>query len=179
MTTPNPLPTAASSAPLRPDLAPVVTATPIDPVAWRDKLRDPRAGGFAAYEGWVRDFNEGKPVTALHYEAYGPMAVKEMARILAEAHARFDIVAATCVHRVGDLAVGDIAIWIGVSAVHRGPAFDACRHIIDAIKVRAPIWKRETYADGTVEWVNCPHCAAHAHEHEPATGHHRHHADTP
>lgn len=144
---------------------PTVTEQPIDPVAARAALLDPVAGGYAGYEGWVRDFNEGRPVSALYYEAYASMAEREMGRIIDEAKARFEIRDAECIHRVGQLAVGDIAIWIGATAVHRGPAFDACRYIIDEVKLRAPIWKKETYADGTEAWVNCPACAAAAHGH--------------
>jgi molybdopterin synthase catalytic subunit len=153
---------------------PTVTDSPIDPVAARLALLDPVAGGYAGYEGWVRDFNAGRPVTALYYEAYAPMAEREMARIIAEAQERFEIRHAECIHRVGDLVVGDIAIWIGVTAVHRGPAFDACRYIIDEVKLRAPIWKKETYADGTAEWVNCPACAAAAHGHDAHSHTHTH-----
>lgn len=158
---------------------PAIVDHPIDIDSARRALLDGGAGGYASYEGWVRDFNVGRPVTALQYEAYAAMAVKEIARILDEARARFDIRAADCIHRVGDLAIGDIAIWIGATAVHRGPAFDACRYIIDEVKLRAPIWKKETYADGSSSWVNCPACAAHAQDparraHHAHTHEHRH-----
>ncbi|GAB6853160.1 hypothetical protein JCM15831A_01840 [Asaia astilbis] len=75
--------------------------------------------------------------------------------MLREAEARFDIVAASCIHRTGSLVIGDMAVWIGVSAAHRDAAFTACRFVIDEIKKRVPIWKRERYADGHSEWIAC------------------------
>jgi molybdopterin synthase catalytic subunit len=153
----------------------------IDTAAARAELRDPGAGGFVTFEGWVRDFNEGREVSALEYEAFQALAVKEGARIVAEAYARFPLRHALCIHRVGRLALTDLAVWVGVSATHRGEAFDACRFIIDAVKHRAPIWKKEHYRNGDSGWVNCEACAAapgaaapahdhqaaHAHGHEP------------
>jgi molybdopterin synthase catalytic subunit len=93
-------------------------------------------------------------VAALEYEAYPALAEKEGQAILDEAEAQFAIRAARCVHRVGALELGELAVWVGVTAEHRGPAFDACRYIIDAVKSRVPIWKRERYADGTTTWIN-------------------------
>jgi molybdopterin synthase catalytic subunit len=90
----------------------------IDTVAARAELLDPGAGGFVTFEGWVRDFNEGREVTALEYEAFQSLAVKEGARILAEATARFPVRHALCIHRVGRLALTDMAVWVGVSATH-------------------------------------------------------------
>jgi molybdopterin synthase catalytic subunit len=127
---------------------------PIDPSALQAALRDPRAGACANFEGWVRVRNEGREVRTLDYEAYGPLAEKEGARILAEARDRFGLVAAACVHRIGALAPGDLAIWVGVTAEHRGAAFEACRLIVDQVKARVPIWKREGYADGGAVWIN-------------------------
>ena len=75
-------------------------------------------------------------------------------QVLAEARARFDLCGAVCVHRIGDLAIGDMAVWVGVSAAHRGAAFDACRYIIDSIKDRVPIWKHERYVDGDAGWLH-------------------------
>jgi molybdopterin synthase catalytic subunit len=127
---------------------------PIDPPALHAALRDPRAGACATFEGWVRVRNEGREVCALVYEAYGPLAEKEGARILAEARDRFGLLDAVCVHRIGALAPGDLAIWVGVTAEHRGAAFDACRLIVDEVKARVPIWKREGYADGGAGWID-------------------------
>lgn len=126
----------------------------IDPAACRRSLAADVAGAFVAFEGWVRDHNGGRAVTALEYEAYAVLAVAEGERILAEAAERFEIEAAQAIHRTGRLAIGDLAVWVGVSAAHRGPAFEACRYVIDEVKSRVPIWKREHYADGASGWVD-------------------------
>jgi molybdopterin synthase catalytic subunit len=126
---------------------------PLDPATLQRALADPRAGACVTFEGWVRDHNDGRPVRALDYEAYPLLAEKEGARILAEARARFAVTAAVCVHRTGALAIGDLAVWVGVAAAHRGAAFDACRYLIDETKARVPIWKKEHYADGTSGWI--------------------------
>ncbi|MFT5127053.1 MAG: molybdopterin synthase catalytic subunit [Rhodothermales bacterium] len=136
---------------------------PLQPVKLTRSLLDRSAGGFVSFEGWVRDHNEGRDVTRLEYEAYSSMAEKEGAAILAEAREKFDIVSLACVHRIGLLEIGELAVWVGVSAVHRGPAFDACQYVINQVKVRVPVWKKEYYSDGDSGWVNCAHCAAHAH----------------
>ena len=120
----------------------------------RARLVSSRAGAYASFEGWVRDHHAGRAVTGLRYEAYAELAEKEGEAILAEALQRFEISAAACVHRVGDLAIGDLAVWVGVSAAHRGPAFDACRWILDEVKSRVPIWKHERYADGEATWLH-------------------------
>jgi molybdopterin synthase catalytic subunit len=135
-------------------------------------LADPACGGYAAFEGWVRDNNEGEHVRHLEYEAFEALAVREGERIVAEAIARFGVVHAACVHRVGDLGVGELAVWVGVSAPHRDEAFRACRYIIDEVKHRVPIWKKEHYVSGDSGWVNCERCAAPAvHAGAPAESH--------
>jgi molybdopterin synthase catalytic subunit len=142
---------------------------PLDVSALRGALADPACGGYAAFEGWVRDHNEGQRVRHLEYEAYEALAVREAERIIAEAGARFGVAHAACAHRVGDLEVGELAVWVGVSAAHRDEAFRACRYIIDEIKHRLPIWKKEHYVGGDSGWVNCERCAlpsAHEHRHE-------------
>lgn len=123
------------------------------------------AGGYASFEGWVRDHNEGRQVRSLEYEAYPGLALKEGRLILDEARERFGVIRAACVHRTGHLGLEDIAVWVGVSAAHRGEAFAACRYIIDEVKHRVPIWKKEHYVDGDSGWVNCERCATHGHEH--------------
>lgn len=133
--------------------------TAIDPAPLRARLADCACGAYAAFEGWVRDHNEGKRVTQLAYEAFEPLAVREGERILAEAAARFGIEHAECVHRIGTLEIGELAVWVGVSARHRDEAFRACRYIIDEVKHRVPIWKKELYEDGDSGWVNCERCA--------------------
>jgi molybdopterin synthase catalytic subunit len=132
----------------------------IDVAALRASLADPACGGYAAFEGWVRDCNEGQRVRRLEYEAYETLAVREAERIVAEALSRFGVRHAACAHRVGELAVGELAVWVGVSAPHRDEAFRACRYIIDEIKHRLPIWKKEHYLNGDSGWVNCERCAA-------------------
>ncbi len=132
-----------------------ITAAAIDPGSRKAELLRDAAGACVTFEGWVRDHNEGEAVQALEYEAHAPIAEKEGAKILEEARARFAIETAYCEHRVGKLAIGDCAVWVGVSAAHRGAAFDACRYIIDEAKARVPIWKKEHYATGVTGWVNC------------------------
>ena len=144
---------------------------PLAPERYREALADPAAGGYASFEGWVRDHNEGRRVERLEYEAFEALAVKEGERIVAEAVTRFGVARAACVHRVGALAIGELAVWVGVSAAHRGEAFAACRYIIDEVKHRVPIWKKEHYTDGDSGWVNCERCAAAAHEHEHEHAH--------
>ena len=135
--------------------------TAIRPEELRDTLTSAFCGGYSSFEGWVRDHNEGKSVSLLEYEAYEALAVKEGERIIAEALEKYQIDKAACVHRVGALAIGDLAVWVGVSAAHRDAAFQACRYIIDQVKVRVPIWKKEHYSQGNSGWVNCEHCHAH------------------
>jgi len=140
----------------------------LEPDRYRESLADPSAGGYASFEGWVRDHNEGRTVQRLEYEAFEALAIREGERIVAEAVARFGVARAACVHRVGSLGIGELAVWVGVSAAHRGEAFAACRYIIDEVKHRVPIWKKEHYADGDSGWVNCERCATaphHGHAH--------------
>jgi molybdopterin synthase catalytic subunit len=148
------------------------TASAIDTGAARRELLDQGAGGYVSFEGWVRDRNEGLEVTRLEYEAFQTLGLKEGNRILTEAAQRFPIKHAACVHRVGSLDLSDMAVWVGVSSAHRGEAFDACRFIIDEVKHRVPIWKKEHYRSGDSGWVNCERCAAapretygHGHDH--------------
>ena len=148
------------------------TQAAIDTAGAQRELQDPGSGGYVSFEGWVRDENEGQEVTRLEYEAFQELAVKEGDRIIAEALRRFPIKHAFCIHRVGSLNVGDMAVWVGVSSAHRGEAFDACRFIIDEVKHRVPIWKKEHYRGGNSGWVNCERCAAEP-QHAHAAHHHR------
>jgi len=118
-------------------------------------LQDPKAGARVVFEGLVRNHHRGNSVKSLEYEAYELLAEKEGAKILAEATERFDLLGAICLHRVGHLQIGDMAVWVEVIAAHREAAFDGCRYIIDACKARVPIWKREHYVDKPSVWVNC------------------------
>jgi molybdopterin synthase catalytic subunit len=142
-----------------------LSSGPIDAARLRAMLENAAAGACATFEGIVRDHNEGRKVTRLEYEAYPALALREGEAILREARERFDILGALCAHRTGPLDIGGMAVWVGVAAAHRGAAFDACRFVIDEVKKRVPIWKREFYADGTVEWVNCAACADSNHVH--------------
>jgi molybdopterin synthase catalytic subunit len=128
---------------------------PFTPGQYRDRVTDPVAGGYASFEGWVRNHNDGRDVRRLEYEGYEALGVKEGDRIVAEAFERFPIARAHCVHRLGVLDIGDLAVWVGVTAAHRDAAFAACRYIIDEVKARVPIWKKEHYAAGDSGWINC------------------------
>jgi len=154
----------------------------VDVAALRDSLTHPGSGGFCSFEGWVRNNNEGRDVSGLAYEAYAELAISEGTQVVDEAMARYGVLAAHCVHRVGDLKIGDLAVWIGVSAAHRDEAFRACRYIIDEIKHRLPIWKKEHYVGGDTAWVACTHPAHIEIEHADGRpdGHsHEGHAHTP
>src|ERR1700733_7571279 len=139
------------------------TPSPIDADIARRGLQDLGAGGFVSFEGWVRKHNDGKGVTRLEYESFQELALKEGVRIIAEAMSRFPVKHALCIHRIGSLSLGEMAVWVGVSSAHRGEAFDACRFIIDEVKQRVPIWKKEHYRSGDSGWVNCERCAAEPH----------------
>ena len=125
---------------------------------------DPVCGALVTFEGWVRNHNDGHDVTALEYEAYEQLALIEGNGILADAIEKFGLKQAFCVHRTGRLEIGDLAVWVGVATPHRDAAFKACRYIIDEIKVRVPIWKKEHYVSGDSGWVNCEECAKHNHK---------------
>ncbi len=116
---------------------------------------DLACGGVVIFEGRVRDYNDGRAVTALEYEAYEALALAEGERILAEAAARFAPVRVAAAHRHGLLGLGEAAVVVIAASAHRQEAFAACRWVIDAIKERLPVWKREHYADGTRAWVAC------------------------
>lgn len=142
----------------------LLSDVPINPLSEQRYLNDPSAGGFASFEGWVRDHDQGRKVERLDYQVYPELALVEGERVIAEACYRFEIVHARCVHRHGELAIGDIAVWVGVSAAHRESAFSACRFVIDQIKERLPIWKREHYSDGKSVWVNCQQIGLEGHD---------------
>jgi molybdopterin synthase catalytic subunit len=139
-----------------------LTVDAIDTRALRRTLLNPGAGAYCAFEGWVRNENEGRIVKRLEYEAYEPLVISEGNKVIAEARQRYAFLAARCVHRTGLLEIGDLAVWVGVASAHRDEAFKACRYIIDELKVRVPIWKKEHYVDGDSGWVNCERCATHA-----------------
>jgi molybdopterin synthase catalytic subunit len=112
-------------------------------------------GGIATFLGVARDLSAGRPVAALHFEHYGAMAEKELGVLREAAMERFDLIGLSVVHRVGDIALGEPIVAIVAAAEHRGPAFDACRWMIDELKRRVPIWKKEI-GPGGASWVT-PH----------------------
>jgi molybdopterin synthase catalytic subunit len=132
----------------------------IDPATLLARVAAPGHGATSLFLGTVREVNEGRPVSGLEYSAYGAMAGEELRRIAEEAMQTSGVSAVAIEHRVGALALGDVSVAIAVAHAHRGPALDACRMIIEALKVRVPIWKREQYTDGTREWVDPTRAAA-------------------
>ncbi len=129
-----------------------IVSEPIEPRAL-EKIVRAADGGVVTFLGIVRDAAaDGKQVSALEYEAFEPMALREFERIAGEARDRFGDVRVAIVHRVGEVCVGEISVAVLAAAAHRRSAFEACSYAIDQVKRRAPIWKQERYADGTAEW---------------------------
>ncbi len=129
-----------------------IVREPIDPRAFENAFR-PGDGGAVTFFGIVRGrADDGRIVNGLSYEAFEPLALDEFERIAVEARERCGDVALAIVHRVGEIGVGEISVAVVASAAHRADAFDACRYAIDELKRRAPIWKKERYADGTERW---------------------------
>lgn len=121
----------------------------IDAAALRQQLTQaPECGAFACFEGWVRNHNDGKAVDYLIYSSYPELAHSQGQAVIAAAKQQFAIHHAVCVHRTGRLDIGDMAVWVGVTAGHRDAAFAACRFIIDTVKAEVPIWKQEFYRNG-------------------------------
>jgi molybdopterin synthase catalytic subunit len=118
----------------------------------RDAIADPAAGGEVLFIGTVRDNDADRGVTALSYTAH-PSATAEIRRVADDIVAKYDVIAIAAVHRVGDLAVGDLAVVVGVSCAHRAEAFNACHAMIDELKASVPIWKHQRFTDGSDEWV--------------------------
>ncbi|HEX7121298.1 MAG TPA: molybdenum cofactor biosynthesis protein MoaE [Gemmatimonadaceae bacterium] len=131
-----------------------IVRDPIDPQAVVDSVADHSCGAVSLFLGTVREVNEGRRVTGIEYTAYESMATSELTRIAQEAAERFAGIHLAVIHRIGTLALGDVSVAIAVAHAHRGPALDAGRYVIEELKRRVPIWKREHYADGTREWVN-------------------------
>jgi molybdopterin synthase catalytic subunit len=126
---------------------------PIDPDAVRRALPAADPGAVVSFEGRVRRRNQGREVLSLEYEAFDELAEKEGERIMAETCEKFALLSAGCIHRVGHLQVGELAVWAAATAAHREEAFAACRYIIDEVKARVPIWKKEHYSNGPTEWI--------------------------
>jgi molybdopterin synthase catalytic subunit len=121
----------------------------------RAAVADPAAGGIALFAGAVRDSDHDRGVSGLSYSAH-PSAVDELRRAAEVIAEKYPVIGIAAVHRVGDLAIGDLAVVLAVSCPHRAEAFDACRDLIDILKASVPIWKHQRFDDGTAEWVGTP-----------------------
>ena len=121
----------------------------------RAAVADPAAGGIALFAGAVRDSDHDRGVSGLSYSAH-PSAVDELRRVAEVIAEKYPVIGVAAVHRVGDLAIGDLAVVLAVSCAHRAEAFDACRDLIDVLKASVPIWKHQRFDDGTAEWVGTP-----------------------
>jgi molybdopterin converting factor subunit 1 len=147
------LPPVSGGAPIALAAEPFqLVRTKIDPAALAADLRGTQDGALITFDGFVRDNFKGQKTSHLEYEAYEAMALAKMREIGAEARARFSIDRIAMIHRLGRLEIGETSVWIGVSAPHRAPAFEACRFAIDVLKSTVPIWKKEFFAGGAV-WV--------------------------
>ncbi|MBP9855040.1 MAG: ThiF family adenylyltransferase [Candidatus Omnitrophica bacterium] len=132
----------------------ILSSTPLEQLNLRQDLVTHSAGALNCFEGIVRNHNQGRQVNALEYDAYPDLCEVEMQKIFRETKNKFNIVDAACSHRIGRLTVGEMAVWIGVTSNHRDEAFKACRYLIDELKDRLPIWKKEYYLDENSEWIN-------------------------
>jgi molybdopterin synthase catalytic subunit len=121
----------------------------------RAAVADPAAGGIALFAGAVRDSDHDRGVSGLSYSAH-PSAAGELRRVAEVIAEKYPVIGIAAVHRVGDLAIGDLAVVLAVSCPHRAEAFDACRDLIDILKASVPIWKHQRFDDGTAEWVGTP-----------------------
>ena len=132
-----------------------LTSKPLEQFILNNDLSSKKCGAVVTFEGRVRNVNENRKVKALEYQADEKLCQREAEKIFKEAHKQFDVISVKCFHRVGKLGIGASAVWVAVTASHREDAFKACRYIIDELKKRLPIWKKEYYTDGTSEWINC------------------------
>jgi molybdopterin synthase catalytic subunit len=129
--------------------------TPLDPAEVLAAVEDSEAGGVNLFVGVVRDHDGGEEVDHLDYSAH-PSALDRMRAVIDEVAAEYDVIGLAAVHRVGALRIGDPAVLVAASAVHRGEAYDASRALIDRLKATTPIWKHQVFADGRDEWVGTP-----------------------
>ncbi len=143
-----------------------LTTSPIDSAALARRVEDPSHGGIATFLGLVRDHHDGRGVRRLEYSAYGAMAEQECARIVAETESRWPVRVAL-EHRIGKLEIGDAAVAVAVGGAHRQETFEACRFVVEEVKRRVPIWKKEFFQDGAVEWVDPTRAAASGHTPTP------------
>jgi molybdopterin synthase catalytic subunit len=145
-----------------------IVRSPIDVPALEAAVSDPAAGAIATFVGTTRNENSGRRVLRLEYEAYEPMALSEMRKLVQEAAQRWKIIRAGVTHRIGVVEIGQASVAIAVAAPHRDEAFTACRFLIDRIKEIVPIWKKEHFEGGEI-WVGCQT------SHPPHAHHHEHH----
>lgn len=132
-----------------------VLDAPLDLGAHENAVAERRAGAVVSFQGVVRDHDHGRGVTLLEYEGH-PSAAAVLREVATEIAADPDVYAVAVSHRIGTLAIGDVALVAAVSTAHRAAAFAACARLVDEVKARLPIWKRQVFSDGTEEWVNCP-----------------------
>jgi molybdopterin synthase catalytic subunit len=131
-----------------------VVTEPIDTAAVLREVEAPAHGAAILFVGNVREVNDGKPVSGMEYTAYVAMAEKEMGAIAREAKAKFSGTFVVIVHRIGELGIGEASVAIATAHAHRDAAYQASRYVIEQLKQRVPIWKREHYTDGTREWID-------------------------
>ena len=132
----------------------ILQETPIDPIQARNQYHNPANGAIVVFEGMVRaDEHQGSTVSELLYIADSPLVIAEGEKIIKEALSQFTISKAVCIQRIGQLKITETAVWIGVWAPHRDEAFKGCRYIIEEIKKRLIIWKKEFFTDGKSTWV--------------------------
>ncbi len=132
---------------------PSLTHGPLDVAAMTDALRREDCGAVLTFLGTTRDHHEGRRVARLAYEAYEPMALRELQALEREAAGRFEIAACVIAHRLGEVPPAEASVVVVVASAHRGPAFDACRWVMDELKRRVPIWKKEHFEGGDAQWV--------------------------
>lgn len=132
-----------------------LTTEPLDVAAHEAAVADPRAGAVVSFAGVVRDHDHGRSVAELAYESH-PSAAEVLREVAQELADDPDVYAVAVSHRYGPLKIGDVALAAAVSTAHRAAAFTACARLVDLVKQRLPIWKHQTFTDGTDEWVNCP-----------------------
>lgn len=135
---------------------PVVGTEPIDPARLLAAVASPGHGATVLFLGTVRDHAEGRSVDGLEYSAYEAMAIEELSRVTGEAGERFPGTRVAVAHRLGALEPGDVSVAVAAAHAHRAAAFDAARYVIEQLKARVPIWKREQFTDGERTWVGAP-----------------------
>jgi len=131
-----------------------IVTRPIDTAALLAEVAAAANGATVLFTGSVRELSDGRAVVGIDYDAYESMAGEELTRIVRESTERFGTMHVVAEHRIGSLELGELSVAIAVGHPHRGPAFDAARHIIEEIKLRLPVWKQELFTDGTRAWVD-------------------------